>query len=72
MAGEFPVLPPDFAAGQPGVAVLRFAGERIAYTTWADLNDPQTADILLLDFEQPEPVSAAGRPRRGYRVVLGG
>jgi hypothetical protein len=55
--GEFPVLPPEFSEANQLWPVFDPTGERIAYTVWPDLNDPQTADIWLLDFEQPEPVA---------------
>jgi len=55
--GEFPVLPPEFSEANQLWPVFDPTGERIAYTVWTDLNDPQTADIWLLDFEQPEPVA---------------
>lgn len=54
--GEFPLLPPDFSGDNQLWPSFDGRGERIAYTVWEDLNDPQTADIFLLDFEQPEPV----------------
>jgi lipoprotein-anchoring transpeptidase ErfK/SrfK len=54
--GEFPVLPPEFSQRNQLWPVFDFLGERIAYTVWDDLNDPQTSDIYLLDFEQPEPL----------------
>jgi len=53
--GEFPVMPPEFSESNQLWPVFDPTGERIAYTVWPDLNDPQTADIYLLDFEQPEP-----------------
>lgn len=53
--GEFPVMPPEFSAENQLWPVFDAAGERIAYTVWPDLTDPQTADIWLLDFEQAEP-----------------
>ena len=56
VAGEYPVLPPDFATRNQVWPVFDSLGERIAYTAWDDLTDPQTADIALLDFELPEPV----------------
>jgi len=62
VAGEFPVLPPDFAAGNQVWPVFDSLGERVAYSTWDDLNDPQSADIMLLDFEQPEPVPLLAGP----------
>ena len=60
--GEFPVLPPDFAAGNQVWPVFDSLGERIAYTTWDDLTNPQTADIFLLDFELPEPFPLLAGP----------
>jgi LysM repeat protein len=53
--GEFPVLPPEFSADNQLWPIFDPTGERIAYTVWPDLTDPQTADIWLLDFELPEP-----------------
>ncbi len=53
--GEFPVMPPELSAENQLWPVFDPTGERIAYTVWPDLNDPQTADIWLLDFELPEP-----------------
>lgn len=55
--GEFPVLPPEFSEANQLWPVFDPTGERIAYTIWPDLGDPQTADIWLLDFEQPEPAA---------------
>lgn len=55
--GEFPLMPPEFNDGNQLWPVFDPSGERIAYSTWSDLNDPQTADIYLLDFEQPAPVA---------------
>ncbi|MEB2289454.1 MAG: hypothetical protein OZ934_15280 [Anaerolineae bacterium] len=55
--GEFPVLPPEFSEVNQLWPVFDPTSERIAYTVWADLSDPQTADIWLLDFEQPEPLA---------------
>ncbi len=55
--GEFPVLPPEFSEANQLWPVFDPTGDRIAYTVWPDLNDPQTADIWLLDFEQPEPAA---------------
>jgi lipoprotein-anchoring transpeptidase ErfK/SrfK len=54
--GEFPVLPPEFSERNQLWPFFDFLGERIAYTIWDDLNDPQTSDIYLLDFEQPQPL----------------
>ena len=54
--GEFPVLPPEFSERNQLWPFFDFLGERIAYTIWNDLNDPQTSDIYLLDFEQPQPL----------------
>jgi Tol biopolymer transport system component/LysM repeat protein len=48
-------LPPDFSAGNQVWPAFDPLGERIAYTLWPDLTDPQTADIFLIDFEQPAP-----------------
>ncbi|MBN1681024.1 MAG: PD40 domain-containing protein [Anaerolineae bacterium] len=58
--GEFPVMPPAFNEGNQVWSHFDGLGERIAYTVWEDLNDPQTADIYLLDFEKPEPVVVRG------------
>ena len=55
--GEFPVLPPEFSEANQLWPVFDPTGDRIVYTVWPDLNDPQTADIWLLDFEQPEPAA---------------
>ncbi len=55
--GEFPVMPPEFNTGNQLWPSFDPAGERIAYSTWGDLDDPQTADMYLLDFEQPQPVA---------------
>ena len=55
--GEFPVLPPEFSEANQLWPVFDPTGDRIAYTVWTDLNDPQTADIWLLDFEQAEPLA---------------
>ncbi|MEW6579896.1 MAG: hypothetical protein AB1435_11970 [Chloroflexota bacterium] len=65
--GEFPVLPPEFSEANQLWPVFDPTGERIAYTIWPDLNDPQTADIWLLDFEQPEP--AAIRASEGADIA---
>ncbi|MBN1202545.1 MAG: L,D-transpeptidase family protein [Anaerolineae bacterium] len=54
--GEFPLLPPVFSEGNQVWPLFDSTGARIAYTRWDDLNDPQTADIYLLDYEQPEPL----------------
>ena len=32
-------------------------GVRIAFSVWGDLADPQTADLYLLDFELPQPLT---------------
>ncbi len=53
--GEFPVLPTDFSDGNEIWPAFDPLGERIAYSTWGDLNDPATSDLYLLDFELPEP-----------------
>lgn len=53
--GEFPVMPPEFSAENQLWPVFDATGERLVYTVWPDLTDPQTADIWLLDFEEPEP-----------------
>jgi TolB protein len=53
--GEFPVLPPDFSQGNQLWPAFDGLGERIVYTRWDDLDDPQTSSIYLLDFELPEP-----------------
>ncbi len=53
--GEFPVMPPEFSQGNELWPFFDAVGERIAYTEWANLEDPQSADIYLLDFELPEP-----------------
>ena len=53
--GEFPVMPPEFSQGNELWPFFDAVGERIAYTEWANLEDPQTADIYMLDFELPEP-----------------
>jgi LysM repeat protein len=60
--GEFPVLPPELAEGNELWPFFDPLGERIAYTVWDDLNDPQTTDIYLLDFEQPAPVPLRAEP----------
>jgi LysM repeat protein len=60
--GEFPVLPPEFSQRNQLWPFFDFLGERIAYTVWDDLNDPQTSDIYLLDFEQPEPLPVREGP----------
>jgi LysM repeat protein len=54
--GEFPVMPPGFSEGNQLWPVFDAEGERIAYSVWGNLEDPQTADIYVLDFEQPEPL----------------
>ncbi len=54
--GEFPLMPPDFSAANQLWPAFDPNGERVAYSTWADVTDPQSADIYLLDFEQPQPV----------------
>lgn len=53
--GEFPLMPPDLSEGNQLWPSFDAAGERIAYTLWSDLDDPQTADIYVLDFEETEP-----------------
>lgn len=54
--GEFPVLPPEIALGHEVWPVFDPAGVRIAFSAWDDLADPQTANLYLLDFEQPGPL----------------
>ena len=53
--GEFPLLPPDLSDGNEIWPVFDPLGERIAYSSWTDLNDPGTSSLFLLDFELPEP-----------------
>ncbi|MBN2304932.1 MAG: PD40 domain-containing protein [Anaerolineae bacterium] len=60
--GEFPVLPPDFSTGNQLWPSFDALGERVAYTLWSDLDDPQTTDIYVLDFEQPEPQAILSGP----------
>jgi len=55
--GEVPVLPPEINLGHEVWPVFDPAGERIAFSVWTDLSDPQTADLYLLDYEQPAPVA---------------
>ncbi len=55
--GEVPVLPPEINLGHEVWPIFDPAGERIAFSVWADLSDPQTADLYLLDYEQPAPVA---------------
>ncbi len=54
--GEFPVMPPGFSDGNELWPVFDALGERIAYSVWDNLEDPQTSNIYVLDFEQPEPL----------------
>ena len=54
--GEFPVMPPGFSEGNQLWPVFDALGERIAYSVWDNLEDPQTTNIYVLDFEQPEPL----------------
>lgn len=60
--GEFPLMPPEFNVGNQLWPSFDPLGERIVYSTWGDLNDPQTADIYMLDFELPEPVPVRVEP----------
>jgi LysM repeat protein len=60
--GEFPVMPPGFSTGNQLWPVFDALGERIAYSVWDNLENPQTADIYLLDFEQPQPVPVRTGP----------
>ncbi|HEX3049513.1 MAG TPA: L,D-transpeptidase family protein [Aggregatilineaceae bacterium] len=53
--GEFPLLPTEFSADNQIWPFFDPTGERIVYTVQRDLEDPQTADIYLLDFELEEP-----------------
>jgi len=53
--GEFPVLPPEFSTRNQLWPFFDSQGEQIVYTIWDDLNDPQTSDIYLLDFEEEAP-----------------
>lgn len=54
--GEFPIMPPGVSMGNEVWPVFDSLGERIAYTSWDNLEDPQTANINLLDFELEDPV----------------
>lgn len=54
--GEFELLPPDVDPGNQVWPVFDAEGVRIAFSVWGDLADPQTADLYLLDFEQPAPI----------------
>ncbi|NLX08357.1 MAG: L,D-transpeptidase family protein [Chloroflexi bacterium] len=67
--GEFPILPPEFSDGNEVWPHFDATGERIVYTSWGDLEDPQTSDIYLLDFEQPEPVAV--RVGEGAAIAWG-
>jgi len=60
--GEFPVLPPELSSGNQLWPFFDSLGERLIYTQWEDLNDPQTSDIYLLDYEQPAPVALVSGP----------
>lgn len=53
--GEFPILPPEFSTRNQLWPFFDSQGERIVYTVWDDLADPQTSDIYLLDFEEEAP-----------------
>ncbi|MBI5961152.1 MAG: PD40 domain-containing protein [Chloroflexi bacterium] len=53
--GEFPVLPPEYSERNQLWPFFDPLGEQIVYTVWDNLEDPQTADIYLLDFEESEP-----------------
>lgn len=57
--GEFPLpqLPAFTERNQLWPFFDTDEGTRIVYTAWDNPVDPQTADILLIDFEQPEPVT---------------
>ena len=54
--GEVELLPPEIDLGNQIWPVFDIEGVRIAFSVWADLADPQTADLHLLDFEQPAPI----------------
>ena len=60
--GEFPLLPPDLSDGNEIWPVFDPLGERIAYSSWTDLNDPGTSSLFLLDFELPEPRMLRAEP----------
>jgi Tol biopolymer transport system component len=53
--GEFPVLPPEYSEVNQLWPFFDPLCEQIVYTVWDNLEDPQTSDIYLLDFEEPEP-----------------
>ncbi len=53
--GEFPVMPPDFSQGNQLWPAFDGLGERIIYTQWDNLEDAQTSNIYLLDFELSAP-----------------
>lgn len=69
LEGEFPVLMPEMSSGNQLYPIFDSNGERIAFTLWDDLTDPQTADIYLLDYELPEPVAVRDMP--GADIVTG-
>ncbi|NDJ76171.1 MAG: L,D-transpeptidase family protein [Chloroflexi bacterium] len=52
--GELP-LPPEFSAGNQLWPAFDSTGERIVYSVWGALDDPQTTDSFVIDFEQLEP-----------------
>jgi len=67
--GETALLPPELAEGNLVWPAVDEGGERIAYTRWDNLEDPQTADIYLLDYRQPAPVALRAGP--GADIVWG-
>jgi lipoprotein-anchoring transpeptidase ErfK/SrfK len=56
LEGEFPLMPPEMSGGNELWPSFDPLEERVIYTQWGDLNDPQTADIYMLDFEENQPV----------------
>jgi LysM repeat protein len=69
--GEFPILPPENSEGNELWPFFDSQGERIVYTSWENLEDPQTADIYLLDFEQPAPVAVRAKPGADFAWAWG-
>lgn len=55
--GEVELLPPEIDPGNQVWPVFDDEGVRIAFSVWGDLADPQTADLYLLDFELPQPLT---------------
>lgn len=60
--GEFPLLPAEFNQGNQVWPSFDALGERIAYTVWDNLENPQTADIYILDYEESEPLALRTGP----------